>query len=85
VLGSGTGTGGGVAVYVAHVPPGAGVAVTQHDVDETVHIAAGTARLPDGTDLGAGTWVHLPAGTPHGLTNPGPGTLRLELLIHAPR
>jgi mannose-6-phosphate isomerase-like protein (cupin superfamily) len=82
VLGRGTGTDAGVAMYVARVAPGEGIGVVQHDVDETVYIAAGTARLPDGTELGAGTCVHLPAGTPHGLTNPGPEPLELALLIH---
>ena len=76
---------GGTSLYRASVRPGEGVEVTTHDVDETVYIAAGSARLPDGTVLGEGTCVHLPAGTPHGLTNPGPATLELELLIHPKR
>jgi mannose-6-phosphate isomerase-like protein (cupin superfamily) len=84
-LGPSVGVEAGVSMYVARVAPGQGVAVTQHDVDETVYLAAGSARLPDGTVLGAGTCVFLPAGTPHGLTNPGPGTLELVLLIHARR
>jgi mannose-6-phosphate isomerase-like protein (cupin superfamily) len=85
LLGPGVGTGNDVTLFVARVAPGDGVAVTQHDVDETVYVAGGTAQLPDGTRLEAGTCVHLPAGTPHGLTNPGPGTLELELLIHGGR
>ena len=77
--------GGGSSFYRASVRAGEGVEVATHDVDETVYIAAGAAQLPDGTVLHEGTCVHLPAGTPHGLTNPGPATLELELLIHPKR
>ncbi len=85
VLGSAVGVETGVSMYVARLAPGQGVAVTEHNVDETVYLASGSARLPDGTVLGAGTCVFLPAGTPHGLTNPGPDTLELILLLHARR
>jgi mannose-6-phosphate isomerase-like protein (cupin superfamily) len=70
-------------MYRGRISPGDAAAVASHaDADETIYVISGTGRLPDGTEVGPGTCIHLPAGTPHGVSNPGPDPLEVVAIVH---
>ncbi len=55
--------------------------------DKVYYVIEGSGRIEVGGDerpVSAGTAVLAPAGAPHAVTNPGPGRLRL-LVLMAPR
>ena len=55
--------------------------------DKVYYVLSGTGRISIGDetrDVGAGTAVLAPAGSPHAVRNPGPGRLML-LVVIAPK
>ena len=74
---------------VVVLEPGQGVPSHVHEAeDDSFLVLEGTLSVVVGHDArrvqaGAGTFVLVPAGTPHAFTNDGPATVRL-LNVHAP-
>lgn len=63
------------------VAPGDRIPLHRHTVEEAIVIDAGTAEVTLGNDVrtvGPGATVFVPAGTPHGTRNAGPGELSLH-------
>jgi gentisate 1,2-dioxygenase len=73
-----------VTCLFEQMAPGDSIPLHTHDVDEVVMVDGGTGvyRL-DGEEIpiGAGGVAFIPAGTPHGLRNPGDDTLSLKAVF----
>ena len=71
-----------LGIITEEIAPGDAIPLHTHDVDEAITILDGSADARLGSDrreVGAGTIIFIPAGTPHGTANAGDG----PLLIHA--
>lgn len=63
-----------ITTGITRFPPGAGIPLHTHNVDETVLIIEGQARVTVGEDeyhLVAGDATHVPTGMPHRFENRG--------------
>ena len=73
-----------LSVLFERCAPGDRIPLHTHPTDEVVVIDDGRAEYVLGGEtskLGKGAVVFIPAGTPHGLRNPGPRTLRLHGIL----
>ena len=69
-----------VTTGITEFPPGAGIPLHTHNVEETVLVLEGeaTAQIGDGSyDLDAGDATWAPAGVPHRFANRGTGPMRI--------
>jgi quercetin dioxygenase-like cupin family protein len=76
----------GFSVITERIAPGDRIPVHVHRDDELVIVhGRGRYRLgEDERDVADGAVVFVPAGTPHGLTNPGPDPLPIEGIFATP-
>jgi HTH-type transcriptional repressor of puuD len=69
-----------VTTGITEFPPGAGIPLHTHNVEESVFILDGLATAvigEDSFDLGAGDATWAPAGVPHRFVNRGDGPMRI--------
>jgi HTH-type transcriptional regulator, repressor for puuD len=69
-----------VTTGITEFPPGAGIPLHTHNVEESVFILDGLATAvigEDSFDLGPGDATWAPAGVPHRFVNRGDGSMRI--------
>jgi quercetin dioxygenase-like cupin family protein len=75
-----------LAIITEEIAVGDQIPLHFHDVDEAITILAGTADTRLGAqrrDVGPGTVIFVPAGTPHGTANAGSEPLQIHAVFPA--
>ena len=75
-----------LGIITEEIAPGDGIPLHTHDVDEAITILTGQAETRLGEErrqVGAGTVIFIPAGTPHGTANAGDKPLQIHAVFPA--
>lgn len=76
-----------LTIFEQWCDPGHGAPLHEHAVEEILRVLAGRAEFRIGDErspVGAGEYVVVPAGEPHGFRNIGDGVLHTEAILAAP-
>ena len=73
-----------ITLIVEEIAPGDRIPLHTHPINEVIAILEGTPEVTLGEDtreVGPGTIVFIPAGTPHGTRNAGTSAIRLHAMF----
>ena len=77
-----------ITLIIEEIAPGDRIPLHTHPINEVIVIQEGSPEVTLGDDtqqVGAGTVVFIPAGTPHGTRNAGTSTIRIHAMFPSER